>query len=157
MSSWWCPGKGVWCSPGLHAASGKGQQGYSRSCPYLMWPIQPFAIWPASQPVGLLSWLCPLAIYFVPLPWPCLPGHWGTCQPHWARALWIPAKAPCGWTEGSRASSLEKPSCVAIELRRFCCCLSQETEKLLRWPLGALFAITFQALSGILCMCAPKV
>lgn len=86
------------------------------------------------------SWCSP----FSPLPFGQLPSHsasspgslpsllisslsavcladGGPCQSHWARALWAPVKAPWWWREDMDASSLEKPSRAATELRRLYC------------------------------------
>lgn len=71
-----------------------------------------------------------------PLPFsPSLPGPFclavgGTCQPHWARPVNIPAKAPWRCWEASKASSLKNPSCVTIKLPRFSWCLPQGAEQL---------------------------
>lgn len=84
----------------------------------------------------------------------------GTCQPHWARALWTPAKAPWGWRKGS---SLEKPLCVETELQRFYYCLPQGPEKWLRWPflgeicLASFSSIVWRFLFFFVSVCTPEV
>lgn len=112
-------GQGRLCSPGIHPRrEGKGQRGCWRSCQEPMPPVRPGAVWPPSQPLGLLSWLSSLHRLLPHAPLAPSAGLGGTCQPQRARDRRTPAKVPGGWGKGS---SVEEPASVTAEWPRFHC------------------------------------
>lgn len=117
----------------------------------------------ATFPGTLPPLLAPLPLPLISSlsPGPVCSAVGGTCQPHWARALWTPAKAPRGVERGPLASRRTLMCCnwiTEVSLQRFYCCLIQGAEKLLRWPFfGEICLGSFFKHCLALCICVPEV